>query len=399
VRGPETTLTRRRFLESAAAATATLALPGAGRAAASWARSAARLPTPRHSGIDHVVVLTMENRSFDHLLGWLPGANGRQAGLAYQDREGQLHATYALAPKFDGCGLRDPDHSHEGGLVQYDGGAADGFLRAASDLQAIGFYRREDLGFMGRIAPAWTVCDAYFAAVLGPSTPNRIFLSAGATDRLDNSEFISNLPTIWDRLAERGVAARYHTAAQFDDTILDHWGTKYERLVFPMERFFADCRSGRLPGVTYLDPEESGMDDHPPYDVRIGERFLATVYNAVVSSPAWPRTLLIVNFDEWGGFFDHVPPPPAPDPRPGYGFRGFRVPCLLISPFARRRYVAHALYDHASVLKLIQWRFGLAPLSERVTAATNLAAALDFTRRRLAAPRLTLPSAPTSLAC
>jgi phospholipase C len=114
----------------------------------------------------------------------------------------------------------------------------------------------------------------------------------------------------------------------------------------------------------------------------------------VTKSPAWRRTLLIVNFDEWGGFFDHVPPPLAQDARPDYRLRGFRVPCLLISPFARRGYVSHTLFDHASVLKLIEWRFSLAPLSRRVTTANNLALALDFSRRRLSAPSIRVPAMP-----
>ena len=104
----------------------------------------------------------------------------------------------------------------------------------------------------------------------------------------------------------------------------------------------------------------------------------------MTTSPAWPHTLLIVTFDEWGGFFDHVPPPAAPDVKPEYEQRGFRVPCLLISPFARRGHVAHGVYDHTSILKLVEWRWGLEPLSVRDAAAANLAAALDFSKRNLA---------------
>jgi phospholipase C len=128
-------------------------------------------------------------------------------------------------------------------------------------------------------------------------------------------------------------------------------------------------------------------DDHPLADIRVGQSFLNTVYNAVISGPNWERTVLVINYDEWGGFFDHVPPATAPDPRPDLGtaLRGFRVPCLVISPRARRQTIAHRIYDHTSVLKMIEWRFGLQPLTVRDASANNLAEVLNFD----AAPNLT----------
>jgi phospholipase C len=112
------------------------------------------------------------------------------------------------------------------------------------------------------------------------------------------------------------------------------------------------------------------------------------VYQTVTTSPNWPRTVFIISFDEWGGFFDHVPPAAAPDTNPAVtGLRGFRVPCLVISPLASRGTVAHGLYDHTSILKLIEWRWGLAPLTPRDAAASNLAQVLDFAHPpQLAAP-------------
>lgn len=392
----EPRFTRRRFMAGGALAAASLAVPTSAKAAAWLIDARSRLPAPSRSGLDHIVVVTMENRSFDHLLGWLPHANGRQSGLTYRDRSGTEHATYPLAPDFTGCGHANPDHSHAGGLVEYNQGACDGFLRSASDRFAIGYYRRKDLAFLGHAAPAWTVCDAYFPALMAPTLPNRMFLNAGAADRLDNNDTIATLPTVWDRLAARGISHAYYTGPPLNDTLLSNWGDKYSRIVHPLSAFFRACSSGKLPHVVYVDPRGSGRasDDQPPADLRAGERFLATVYKAVTRSPAWSRTLLIVNFDEWGGFYDHVPPPPARDERPDYRLRGFRVPCLLISPFARRRYVSHTLFDHGSVLKLIEWRFALAPLSRRVATANNLALALDFSRRNLSAPSIPVPTGP-----
>src|SRR5437762_7281516 len=113
------------------------------------------LPSPENSGIEHVVVVTMENRSFDHFLGWLPDADGRQAGLTYLDAAGVGHPTYALAPDFQGCGHADPDHSYEGGRVEYNDARCDGWLRV-NDTFSIGYYRQEDLAFLGRAVPQWT---------------------------------------------------------------------------------------------------------------------------------------------------------------------------------------------------------------------------------------------------
>ena len=335
----------------------------------------------------------MENRSFDHLLGWRKGADGRQAGLTYFDRDGHPHTTFPLAPDFAGCAYHDPDHSYGGGRVQYNNGACDGFLRSGSDLFPIGYYRRRDLPFLGEAAVHFTLCDRYFCAFMGPTQPNRLYLHAGVTDRMSNAG-ASSLPTIWDRLAERGLRGRYYCSKY---PFLEwSWPGKYDSISFPHSRFLTDCRSGNLPHVAYVDPAFGDNDDHPNEDVRAGESFLYEVYRAVVTSPAWRRTLLVITFDEWGGFFDHVPPTLAPDVDPRFALRGFRVPCLLISPFARRGYVAHGVYDHTSILKMIEWRWKLAPLSIRDAHARNLALALDFSKRNLAAPRFDVPPVSAS---
>src|SRR3989449_9663287 len=127
-----TEFTRRRFLQGAAATAGALALGGLGRVRAGLAQTSV-LPPPALSGIEHVVLLMMENRSFDHLLGWLPGADGMQAGLTYLDRAGVPHSTHRLAPGYPGCGHPAPDHSHEGGGLEYHHGAAHGRLRAGAD--------------------------------------------------------------------------------------------------------------------------------------------------------------------------------------------------------------------------------------------------------------------------
>ena len=399
-------VSRRRFLGGAAAAAATLAGTGPAAATSADAAEAGALPAPESSGLDHVVVVMMENRSFDHFLGWLPGADGRQAGLTYRDRKGVAHATYPLAPDFQGCSYADPDHSAGGALVQYAGGAMDGFLRSGrSDRFAAGYYTRADLPFIGEAAASWTVCDRYFASFLGPTFPNRMYLHAGRTDRVRNTITISTLPTIWDRLAAAGRHGTYYTGGL---PFLALWGDRHVARTRTFGRFLADCRKGQLPELSYVDPpftlaglvtgEATGTDDHPHADIRAGEAFLDRVYRAVTASPAWPRTLLVVTFDEWGGFFDHVAPQRAPDVG-GPALRGFRVPCLLISPFARRGYVDHGVYDHTSILRLVEWRWGLRPLAPRDASARNLALALDLSRQDTAAPAFRVPAAPAGAVC
>ena len=396
------TLPRRAFLSAAAAATGGLAVACAertlgGPTVAGFPR--AQLSDPASSGVEHIVLVMMENRSFDHFLGWLPGADGRQAGLTYVDRSGQSHATYALAPDFQGCGHQDPDHSYEGARVEYDGGACDGWLRA-NDTFSIGYYRQQDLAFLGAAVPQWTSFDRYFAAILGPTFPNRIYQHAGQTDRLSNTPDISTLPTIWDRLAGCGLDGRYYFG---DVPFLALWGDKYLPISRPHAAFFADCAAGTLPHVAFVDgaflseATGTGADDHPFNDVRAGEAFLNKIYAAVSASPAWDRTVLFINFDEWGGFFDHVAPTAAPIPVADRaagntdGLRGFRTPGLLISPFAPRQFTSHVLYDHTSVLRMIEWRWQLAPLTVRDATANNLAAELDFTQPRLDAPQYQVP--------
>jgi phospholipase C len=124
-----------------------------------------------------------------------------------------------------------------------------------------------------------------------------------------------------------------------------------------------------------------------------------TVYAAVTSSPAWKHTVLVITFDEWGGFFEHVPPPAANDVDPRYMQRGFRIPCLLISPFARRGKIAHGVYDHTSILRLVEWRWGLKPLSVRDREANNLANELDFSHRNLSAPKIVAPRVVSGPEC
>lgn len=388
-------ITRRQMLFGSAAGLASLTVGCTGDGLSAVDSGLARLlPKPDNSGIKHIIVVMVENRSFDHLLGWIPGADGMQEGLVYADAAGNQFSTYPLAPDFQGCLMADPDHSTEGGLIGLNGGECDGWLLANPDTFSIGYYRQQDLPFIGNAAAEWTVCDRYFSAIMSSTYPNRFYQHCGVTDRLDQSLAPSNLPTIWDRLAAARIPARYYFS---DAPFLSFWGTRYASIMRTFPHFLQDCAAGTLPAVSYVDPRFAGAelgvsgDYHPKGDIRAGESWLESVYRAVTSSPSWKHTVMVINFDEWGGFFDHVAPPRATDINATLEQRGFRVPAIVVSPFARRRHVATNVYDHTSILKMIEWRFGLDPLSARDATANNLAEVLDFSRRNRVANQYNVP--------
>jgi len=400
-------------LLGATGAAGLLTAAGGYRLLESPADAAAALPRPGRSGIDHIVVLMMENRSFDHFLGWLPSVNphadGKQAGLTYLDRYGVAHDTHHL-DLFASCGFQDPDHSFEGGRIQLNGGRCDGWLRSGrNDSLSIGYYEQADLPFLGRAATEWTTFDRYFSAIMAETYPNRFYLHCAQTDRLHNSSAFADLPTIWDRLKAKGkTGVYYYSDLPFAALLGSHAPT-----ILPYTNgaasgrsdFLTDAAAGNLPHVAFVDPrfidEENGTsnDDHPHADIRAGEAFMNEVYDAVRTSPDWESTVLVITYDEWGGFFDHVAPTHAPDVSRRTRLRGFRVPTVVISPFARRGHVAHQTFDHTSILKMIEWRFGLAPLTPRDKHAHNLASVLDFANPDSTAPAYDVPPPPPFAGC
>jgi phospholipase C len=411
---------RRDFLRGAATAALAGSIAEATSQSAAQAKLAAGnasavLPSPELSGIEHIVVVMMENRSFDHLLGWLPGANGRQAGLVYEDGTGKAHSTARLN-YYVGCIHPDPDHSYGGGRSEYNGGRMDGWLRTSSnDNFCIGYYTEQDLPLFGTLARNFTTLDNYFPSILSSTFPNRVFQHAAQTDRLSNTLDLSTLPTIWDRLRAASVSCRYYYS---NVPFLALWGLKYLGISALYEQFKLDVTTGALPAVSFVDPwytildDGTGNDDHPHADLRKGEIFLRDIVTTLASSPAWRNTVLIINRDEWGGFFDHITPPRVIAPNAvdtdlvgGRALLGCRVPTLLLSPLARGNPAAprinSLLYDHTSVLKLIEWRWGLAPLTARDASneVANLAHALDFTIQDTSLPVLPEIAEPPLVPC
>jgi phospholipase C len=346
----------------------------------------------KESPIDTVVVVMMENRSFDHYFGWLAdderyiergkrryGKRFRVAGKQRQTftaPDGTPVSTTPLLTNptetnpYRGCGHPDPGHSWTTGRAQRDGG----FLAPGSgnDAFALGYYGADALPFTSQLAREFTVFDRWHASILGATYPNRAYLLSG-----QSGEYKGNtLPfatggyqweTIWERLERAGVTAGYYWT---DLPTLALWGARLNHFQRPVDQYFTDAQQGTLPQFTMVDPAfltGNRTDDHPHADIRAGQRFLRDVFAAFARSKHWRRGLFVLVYDEWGGFYDHVMPPALPDDRANpvdlenFGQAGFRVPALISSPYARRGYVDHTLYDHTSVLRFLEWRFLGAP--------------------------------------
>jgi phospholipase C len=411
---PEAYYRRREFLQRTAMTAGLAAGLGTVLDPSSLVAEAARkqrrkaLPSPRNLPIDTFVVLMMENRSFDHYLGWLPGADGRQDGLTYVDLAGAPHPTQRLAPDFQGCDHPDPDHSWEGGRTQVNGGAMDGFLRSGdNDEFSIGYYAEEDLPFIGQAARAFTTYDRFFCSLLASTYPNREYMHAAQSyGKIDNSFPEAGFQdqgfpdtTIFAALAERGVDSRYF----FNDLPVSAlWGQKGLARSSRVEEYYQRAGQGTLPPLSFVDPsfanEGGGTsgDEHPHGDIRAGQAFMSDVVHAFMESPQWKSGALFIVYDEWGGFFDHVRPPRVPDirndpdPNKDFGLMGIRIPAVTVSPWVRRGDVSHSIFGFESILKMIEYRYGLAPLTRRDAYAQNIAKSFDWESK----PRLELPDLP-----
>jgi phospholipase C len=398
---------RRDFLRLSAAAGTAVALGnacsgGSGSEDGSDASKSSRSAAPkRHrsvlegsaadSGIDTVVVAMMENRSFDSYFGWLARdeaylEHGRSRygrtfsvdGESFQQfpgPDGALVDTYrrVVTPDVDpwrACGHPDPGHSWTDGRAERDGG----FLAAASgnDDFALSYFEAEDLPFYDLLTRRFTVCDRWHASLLGPTYPNRLYLlSAQSGGHTENVLPIAEGGYQWESILDRLAAANVPVVDYYTDlppSLL--FGERMLPMTRKMDAYFEDAAAGKLPAVTFVSPSFIGderSDDHPHGDPRAAQRFVRDAFAAFSRSPHWERGLFVLVYDEWGGFFDHVPPPHLPDDRASsddaldFSQAGFRVPAVLCSPRALPGALDHTLYDHTSVLRFLEWRFLGAP--------------------------------------
>jgi phospholipase C len=453
--------------------------PGGGRFAAAPPRPSAPIGTDLLPQLKHIVVLMMENHSYDNYLGMLRGrGEGFPLGAdgepepSNPDAGGEPVRAHHLTSTVQRPQV--PSQSWHATHHQWNEGKCDGFVTstelvvpAAGDVDrrlcqgagaavGMGYWTEDDLPFYYGLARTFPLADHWFSSCLGPTFPNRRFLIAGTAHGLiDDAPYnlLDNPPagTIFDLLSRHGISWANYRAAAGDESRFTHYlrhrgkmarrrllaagrqlpavkgGVqkdiqftadvypigigRYMRHIHSTEQFFADADNGTLPAFSIVDPDFDLYSEENPQDIQKGESFAAEVINRVMHGKGWPGTLLIWLYDEHGGYYDHVPPPAAvpPDDVPGrsptrlqsilrpffprvvkaeqnltegpqrYDQYGFRVPAVLVSPYARPGHVCSDVLDHTSVLKLVEQKWNLPPLTARDAAASTPLSALDLT--------------------
>jgi phospholipase C len=414
----------------------------------------------RLMAIKHIVVLMMENRSFDHMLGYLklddmddvdgltgPGVNfnldpdGNKIGIHAFDAEASTvqRAGEALQKKLD------PDHSPKGVATQIGPGFGDkpmgGFVKAfvesrkpqdnvGKDLWGLpmGYYTGKDLPVYDHLAHNYCVCDRWHSSIPGDTWPNRQYSIAGQAGERVTPSWLTKLPGLsalanapifdvpaftrhlddpqwrWyshDPGTLRAIDGHYRDPGDLKRDNFSYFDRKKvslatelaESLIVGHDSFLDDAAKGELRDVSWIDPnfidlsvlDPSSNDDHPPSDIRAGQAFVLDVYEALVRSPLWADTLLVIVYDEHGGFYDHVVPP-AIDDGSGYQTLGVRVPALVVGPRVRQ-FVCHEQFDHTVLIKTILTRFAnqpgnaIASMGTRVENAPHLGVVLEDSPR------------------
>src|SRR6266702_3476780 len=435
--------------------------------------------------IRHIVVLMMENHSYDNYLGMLQGRGegfpmnrGGQPEVFNRGADGEIIRAFRLPSPVQRHGV--PSQSWHASHLQWGEGRNDGFVISAQTVQSeakagtaadvdtaseaaavgMGYWSEDDLPFYYGLARTFPLADRWFSSCLGPTFPNRRFLIAGTAHGLiDDLPFdLLDYPpagTIFDMLTRHGISwANYHAVPgdkseirryahhkrrmarrrllslgrsfravtqgvqkdlQFTANVYPLGIARYMLHVRSTDQFFADADNGTLPAFSIVDPDFDVYSEENPQDIRKGESFSAEVINRIMRGKGWPRTLLIWVYDEHGGYHDHVSPPAAapPDGVEGrslagsptrrhallrfffprmvhnaenltkgphrYDRYGFRVPAVIVSPYARPGYVFSEVLDHTSVLKLLEEKWNLPALTARDAAAASPLGALDIT--------------------
>jgi phospholipase C len=361
------------------------ALPPAATAADAEARR-------RLSGIDTFIVVMFENRSFDHLFGALRfdtqyPDRARVDGLTGDEwnpgRDGQ---PVKIHLRREDISTKGPNRAWDVSHLAFNSGRNDGFVlnnTPPHDVEAMAYHDRVVAPLHYALADRYTICDRWFSSAMGPTWPNRYYLHAATSNgSIGNLNLGGGDPlSVWELMAERCLPAKNYYAglvAWYSLAFLKRSiGGGGALLPERIENFFRDARQGTLPSFAVIDPDFQMTDLHPPHTFALAEAFLGAVVRAVEQSPQWPRTLLIVTYDEHGGFFDHVAPPSTVDPRPDFAQLGFRVPAILIGPSVFQGRVISTPFEHVSVLATLRARFGIRSLGPRMDAATDLSSCLD----------------------
>ena len=456
--------TRRDILKlGSAAAIAELASLGLHGCGLSKAIPSIPLGCSKITDIEHVVILTQENRSFDHYFGSYRGVRGfSDSSPAFQQPDssnttiaptGKLLPFHFDTAQMNAACTHDISHDWAPQHQSWNNGNMDGFVNSrlpinASDaVLSMGYYTRADIPYYYALADAFTICDNYFCSVIGPTDPNRLYCMAASLDPDGKNggpilqTIVNNRSSMYGRLTyttmpeqlqSRGISWKVYSSP--DETILggilsdnvlsyfanyqDPSSTLHKNAFgpqFPTD-FLSDIATGNLPQVSWLVGSVV-TSDHPPAPSVFGENALSHIITALMANPVlWAKTVLFVNYDENGGFFDHVAPTTAPPGTPGEYVTapavpdpgvvgspaingpiglGFRVPMLIISPFSRGGFVSSDLFDHTSLLRFLETRFGaeVPNLSAwRRATVGDLTTAFNFN-----SPDFSIPNLPSTL--
>ncbi len=375
---------------------------------------------PVPASINHIVFMMQENRSFDSYFGRL-GQYKRDHGIPGDVEDLPLDVTLFAR---SGAAVQ-PFHfrteCHENispswnqSHFYWDNGKMDLFMHTAtkSDIdpdgtRAMGYYDASDLPYYYELASQYATSDRFFSSVMTETVPNRLFLmgatSWGATKAI--GPFPQQYTLIWDRLTEAGVNWKYYVPSSSKAPFVEQFkgGTsRYGSHIVPISQYFSDLKNdSSFPQVAFIERQE-GFDEHPGNNIQKGAAKTKSYIDALMHSPAWGTSAFILMFDEGGAMYDHVPPVPVPSPdsippdlgpedfQAGFDMTGFRVPFILVSPWGKPNFVSHTPREFSSVLKFIESRFNLNPLTARDSAADNMSEFFDFN----SSPRTAIPSLP-----
>jgi phospholipase C len=409
------------------------------------------LPVDVDIPIKNIVVLMQENRSFDSYFGHLAKfANRRDIASAPENTTNPESIANPNGPQHpyqhakDLC-LSDTNHEWYGAHTELNGGKMNGFFQANQNFteegqpkvkpelvngeRALWWYDERDIPFYYALASTFAIGDHYHSSVVGPTWPNRDYLyaasSRGVTTNVrpdaTNLDFPAHDAVIFDELQRRRVdwvifvdgallVPRLGTFLTPTQLLVRYSGIHIE----PMWRFYQRAKAGSLPDVSFIDAniheDVDGNDEHPPGDIQNGQKFTSDVVHAMFKSPEWKQSAMFITYDENGGIYDHVVPPPACAPddiRPdlqtdedkeygsahrgdGFDQYGFRVPVTVVSPFVKKAYVSHKTFDHTSITRFIEAKFKIPALSNRDANADPMYDFFDFENP----PFMTAPNIP-----
>jgi phospholipase C len=415
-------------------------------------------PTPVadiHS-INHIIFMVQENRSFDHYFGNLNNYRAAQglpqdvdvapAGVTNPAHDGsgpiarfhftdkcidvlspfwnESHRDFNLKNPTSTTATLDGFAETAGGFAAFTGG------KDVAGKRAMGFYTEQDLPYYYFMATQFATSDRWFSPVMNRTQPNRIFGLGGSdfgfiyppgnTGTNDPAPFPASAKNIFQLLEDAHITWRIYSAAGSQDlaglashTYLSYFqpfASQHKANIVSRSQFVTDVQNGTLPQVALIEPDSA--DEHPNTDLQVGAKGVATLINTLMNSSSWKESVFILTYDEGGAFYDHVAPQPAvlPDsipPRfrnsndiPGtYDHTGYRVPLIVISPFAKKNFVSHTVMDYTAILKFIETRFNLPNLSDRDKVQPDMTEFFDFAHPPWMTPPSGIPTQPVTGPC